>query len=147
IRHRDRDVPGQRLHEQAETLTQPHADAEHHAGADEQSDDRTQVSRCRHHCVSPRLITQTCVINLGRCRGLSRKKYTGLCNEADAMTERAAARAEMQERMLPATDRLFYEQGIRAVGVDTVSAEVGISKRTLYNYYPSKDDLIVAYLS
>jgi len=63
------------------------------------------------------------------------------------MTERAAARAEMQERILQATDRLFYEQGIRAVGVDTVSAEVGISKRTLYNYYPSKDDLIVAYLS
>jgi AcrR family transcriptional regulator len=63
------------------------------------------------------------------------------------MTERAAARAEMQERILQTTDRLFYEQGIRAVGVDTVAAEVGISKRTLYNYYPSKDDLIIAYLT
>jgi AcrR family transcriptional regulator len=63
------------------------------------------------------------------------------------MTERAAAKAEMQERILQTTDRLFYEQGIRAVGVDTVAAEVGISKRTLYNYYPSKDELIAAYLS
>ena len=58
------------------------------------------------------------------------------------MIERTAAKAEMQERILQTTDRLFYEQGIRAVGVDTVAAEVGISKRTLYNYYPSKDELI-----
>ena len=63
------------------------------------------------------------------------------------MVERATAKAEMQERILQTTDRLFYEQGIRAVGVDTVAAEVGISKRTLYNYYPSKDELIAAYLS
>jgi AcrR family transcriptional regulator len=63
------------------------------------------------------------------------------------MTGRAAARAEMQERILQTTDRLFYEQGIRAVGVDTVAAEVGISKRTLYNHYPSKDALIEAYLA
>jgi AcrR family transcriptional regulator len=53
----------------------------------------------------------------------------------------------MRERILETADRLFYGQGIRAVGVDTVAAEIGISKRTLYNYYPSKDDLIVAYLS
>jgi AcrR family transcriptional regulator len=33
------------------------------------------------------------------------------------------------------------------VGVDTIAAEIGISKRTLYNYFPSKDALIVAYLS
>ena len=59
------------------------------------------------------------------------------------MSERTAAKADMQERILQTTDRLFYEQGIRAVGVDTIAAEVGISKRTLYNYYPSKDELIV----
>src|SRR5258707_7183739 len=63
------------------------------------------------------------------------------------MTERSNLKAEMQERILATTDRLFYEQGIRAVGVDTVAAEAGISKRTLYNYYPSKDELITAYLS
>jgi AcrR family transcriptional regulator len=57
------------------------------------------------------------------------------------------ARQEMQERILETADRLFYGQGIRAVGVDTIAAEIGISKRTLYNYYPSKDALIVAYLS
>jgi AcrR family transcriptional regulator len=50
-------------------------------------------------------------------------------------------------RILAAADRLFYAQGIRAVGVDTVAAEAGVSKRTLYNHYPSKDDLIAAYLT
>lgn len=51
------------------------------------------------------------------------------------------------ERILAAADRLFYGQGIRAVGVDTVAAEAGVSKRTLYNHYPSKDALIAAYLT
>ena len=50
-------------------------------------------------------------------------------------------------RILAAADRLFYAQGIRAVGVDAVAAEAGVSKRTLYNHYPSKDDLIAAYLT
>ena len=52
----------------------------------------------------------------------------------------------MKERILETADRLFYLRGIRAVGVDTVVAEIGISKRTLYNHFPSKDDLIAAYL-
>ena len=52
----------------------------------------------------------------------------------------------MKERILETADRLFYLRGIRAVGVDTVAAEIGISKRTLYNHFPSKDELIAAYL-
>jgi AcrR family transcriptional regulator len=63
------------------------------------------------------------------------------------MTTRVSAKAEMQERILETTDRLFYGQGIRAIGVDTIAAETGISKRTLYNYFASKDALIAAYLS
>lgn len=61
--------------------------------------------------------------------------------------ERSAGKMAMRERILETADRLFYGHGIRAVGVDTIAAEVGISKRTLYNHFPSKDDLIVAYLS
>jgi AcrR family transcriptional regulator len=53
----------------------------------------------------------------------------------------------MRDRILETADRLFYGQGIRAIGVDTIAAEIGISKRTLYNHFPSKDALIAAYLS
>jgi AcrR family transcriptional regulator len=60
---------------------------------------------------------------------------------------RASEKEAMRQRILETADRLFYGQGIRAAGVDTIAAEIGISKRTLYNYFPSKDDLIVAYLS
>jgi AcrR family transcriptional regulator len=56
------------------------------------------------------------------------------------------AKTPMKQRILETADRLFYLQGIRAVGVDTIAAEIGISKRTLYNHFPSKDALISAYL-
>jgi AcrR family transcriptional regulator len=55
-------------------------------------------------------------------------------------------RAPMTERILQAADRLFYRKGIRAVGVDSVAAEAGISKRSLYDTFPSKDALVAAYL-
>jgi AcrR family transcriptional regulator len=57
------------------------------------------------------------------------------------------AKPAMKERILETADRLFYLRGIRAVGVDTIAAEIGISKRTLYNHFPSKDELIAAYLA
>src|SRR6202049_3364385 len=59
----------------------------------------------------------------------------------------ATEKIDMKERILRTADRLFYLQGIRAIGVDTIAAEIGISKRTLYNHFLSKDELIVAYLS
>ena len=48
--------------------------------------------------------------------------------------------------ILETIDRLFYRQGIRAVGVDTIVAELGISKKTLYRYFRSKSEMIEAYL-
>lgn len=57
-----------------------------------------------------------------------------------------AERAPMEERIMQAADRLFYRKGIRAVGVDAVAVEAGISKRSLYDTFPSKDALVAAYL-
>ena len=50
------------------------------------------------------------------------------------------------ERILRTAERLFYRDGYRAVGVDTIIAESGVAKMTLYRHFPSKDDLIAAYL-
>jgi AcrR family transcriptional regulator len=57
-----------------------------------------------------------------------------------------AKKQPMKERILDTAERLFYGTGIRATGVDTIAAEVGISKRTLYNHFASKDALVAAYL-
>ena len=51
-----------------------------------------------------------------------------------------------KERLFETAARLFYRHGYRAIGVDTIAAESGIGKMTLYRHYPSKDDLIAAYL-
>ena len=51
-----------------------------------------------------------------------------------------------RERILEAADRLFYADGLRATGVDTVIAEAGVAKMTLYAHFKSKDELIAEYL-
>lgn len=52
-----------------------------------------------------------------------------------------------RERILDAANRLFYSEGIRAVSVDAIAAKAGITKKTIYYHFDSKDDLIEAYLS
>jgi AcrR family transcriptional regulator len=54
--------------------------------------------------------------------------------------------ATPKEKLSQTAARLFYQHGYRAIGVDTITAESGIGKMTLYRHYPSKDDLIVSYL-
>lgn len=51
-----------------------------------------------------------------------------------------------KEILFQTAARLFYQYGYRAIGVDTIAAESGIGKMTLYRHYPSKDNLIAAYL-
>lgn len=50
------------------------------------------------------------------------------------------------QRILDVASELFYWRGIHAVGVDTIAAESGVTKRTLYDRFGSKDNLVVAYL-
>ena len=49
-------------------------------------------------------------------------------------------------RLIATARRLFCQEGVRAVGIDRVLAESGVAKMTLYHYFPSKDQLIVACL-
>jgi AcrR family transcriptional regulator len=53
---------------------------------------------------------------------------------------------EARTSILAAAERLFYAQGIHAVGVDAVADAAGVTKRTLYYHFARKDDLVAAYL-
>lgn len=48
--------------------------------------------------------------------------------------------------ILDAASTLFYEHGIHAVGVETIAAQAGVTKRTLYDRFGSKEQLVVEYL-
>lgn len=55
-------------------------------------------------------------------------------------------RPPARERLLAAADELFYEHGVRSVGIDRVIEQADVSKATLYKAFGSKDELIRAYL-
>ncbi|MCX5599583.1 TetR/AcrR family transcriptional regulator [Streptomyces phaeochromogenes] len=50
-------------------------------------------------------------------------------------------------RALEAAGRLFYDRGIHAVGVDLIAAEAGVTKKTLYDRFGSKEQIVVEYLA
>jgi AcrR family transcriptional regulator len=54
--------------------------------------------------------------------------------------------AETREHILDIAERLFYWEGIRATGVDTITREAGVAPTTLYRLFASKDDLVAAYV-
>src|SRR5262245_2695423 len=70
-------------------------------------------------------------------------KQTGLYSLS---MERTRPTSEARQRILETADRLFYQEGVRAVGVDRIIAEAGVAKMSLYKHFPSKDDLILAVL-
>lgn len=53
---------------------------------------------------------------------------------------------EARARILKSAGELFYAEGVNTVGVDRISALAPVSKRTLYQRFPTKDDLITEYL-
>lgn len=52
----------------------------------------------------------------------------------------------VRDRILNTARELFYREGVRSVGVDTVVARSGVAKTSLYRWFPSKDALVVAVL-
>lgn len=56
------------------------------------------------------------------------------------------AESPTRRRIVEAASKLFYGEGIRAVSVDAVAEKAGVTKRTLYYHFTSKDELVAAYL-
>ena len=54
--------------------------------------------------------------------------------------------AGVRDRLLDAADRLFYREGVRAVGIDRVLAEADAAKASLYQHFGCKDQLVASYL-
>ena len=52
----------------------------------------------------------------------------------------------VRDRLLGAADRLFYREGVRAVGIDRVLAEADAAKASLYQHFGCKDQLVASYL-
>lgn len=67
-------------------------------------------------------------------------------DDTDPAASDLAHTGDVSERILAAAARCFYRDGIWATGVDALTAEAGVSKRTLYNHFGSKDGVIAAYL-
>jgi AcrR family transcriptional regulator len=58
----------------------------------------------------------------------------------------AQRRGRVRQQLLEAAARRFYADGLAATGIDTITAEAGVAKMSLYNNFSSKADLVRAYL-
>lgn len=63
-----------------------------------------------------------------------------------AQTEDTPAEPTAHERLLDTAYDLFSTRGVRDVGVDEVIERAGVAKATMYRHFPSKDELVLAFL-
>ena len=64
----------------------------------------------------------------------------------DALTHDRRPSSAARQRILDNAYELFSRRGIRAVGVEEVISRAAVAKATLYRHFPSKDDLVLAFL-
>lgn len=62
------------------------------------------------------------------------------------MTTAKQVSSAARDRILDVANQLFYQNGIRAVGVDTIIAQSGVAKMTFYKHFKSKDLLVLEFL-
>jgi AcrR family transcriptional regulator len=61
-------------------------------------------------------------------------------------SEVQARPSEARTRLLNTATRIFYAEGIHAVGVDRIIAEAKVTRATFYRHFPGKETLVVSYL-
>ena len=62
------------------------------------------------------------------------------------MSKARTKQSDARQRIVETAERLFYAEGVRAVGIDRIIAEAEVAKMSLYKHFSSKDDLILAVL-
>ena len=63
-----------------------------------------------------------------------------------ASTDTETRPSEARLRLLTTASRIFYAEGIHAIGVDRIVAEAKVTRATFYRHFPGKEDLVLAYL-
>jgi len=71
---------------------------------------------------------------------------TAIDDSIGTRPDTTSAGSGARQRILLAAHELFYRDGIRATGIDRVIAESGVAKLTFYRHFPSKNDLVLAFL-
>lgn len=61
-------------------------------------------------------------------------------------TPKSQRPSEARDRLLRTASAIFYAKGINSVGVEEIVSEARVTRATFYRHFPSKEDLIVAYL-
>lgn len=69
-----------------------------------------------------------------------------LAENLHAIEKEAGGKPRVRDRIFETACDLFYQHGIRAVGVDAIAQEAGTNKMSFYRAFPSKDDLVAEYL-
>jgi AcrR family transcriptional regulator len=67
-------------------------------------------------------------------------------NMSTAAEVRTPRSPSPRDRLLETASRLFYAEGIHAIGVDRLVSEAGVTRATFYRHFPGKQDLVVAYI-
>jgi AcrR family transcriptional regulator len=79
-------------------------------------------------------------------RPVSRRENAGVAGRPARRSDGAPTELAPRERILTAATELFSEDGVGGTGVDALIASAGVAKATFYRHFPSKDDLVVAWL-
>jgi AcrR family transcriptional regulator len=94
----------------------------------------------RHFC---KLVTGQSHVNR---HSVMSKAKTVLVAAGDPLKAEGLVKPRVRERILRTACELFYQRGIRAVGVDAIASEAGTNKMSFYRNFPSKDELVAEYL-
>ena len=94
----------------------------------------------RHFC---KLVTGQSHVNR---HSVMSKAKTVLVAAGDPIKAEGLVKPRVRERILRTACELFYQRGIRAVGVDAIASEAGTNKMSFYRNFPSKDELVAEYL-
>lgn len=110
----------------------------------------TSVSQSEITCPRPRFVehifTSKRQVCLPQIRGPESQSFRGRVYHENVSLAQPATPPTAKDRVLNVAYELFSTRGIRDVGIDEVIEKAGIAKATLYRHFPSKDDLVRAFL-